>query len=485
MEITAGRGGDLGRARQSAFCLALLLLAGCTTATGVAPREGRFGGAVAADEPRAAMIAREILDQGGSAGDAAAALGFALAATLPSRAGLGGGGVCVGRDGMSPDDGAVPLGFNAVTKRPPIPKAFAVTFVPEPLAGAPEIGQPLLARGLAALHARLGRLRWEQVVAPAENLTRFGIPTSRALARDIEAAGIEIPGPDGRPLREGVPFFLPELGQSFAAIRSRGANALVAGPVAAAYAQGLGIEPSALRNAAPSIADPIVAKSGSDKAFFAPSEGGAYAAALFQAAREDRRGRSSDAAARAAALADAAAALSGRYPPLEGAAATTGFTVVDWRGGTVACSLTMGGLFGSGIIAPGTGIIAAKAVTPGSAAARGLAAMLVANDNSGQFIAAFGAGADAAAPQSLVQVALATLGADRPLQQAQLDFRAGSGRNLGETKERPPSEIGIAQGAGLVNAIVCRDGLPREPESCSAQQDPRGFGIAAAAAPRR
>src|SRR5690606_40496386 len=106
-----------------------------------------------------------------------------------------------GRDGMSPDDGAVPLGFNAVTKRPPIPKAFAVTFVPEPLAGAPEIGQPLLARGLAALHARLGRLRWEQVVAPAENLTRFGIPTSRALARDIEAAEIEITGPGGPPLR--------------------------------------------------------------------------------------------------------------------------------------------------------------------------------------------------------------------------------------------------------------------------------------------
>jgi hypothetical protein len=111
--------------------------------------------------------------------------------------------------------------------------------------------------------------------------------------------------------------------------------------------------------------------------------------------------------------------------------------------------------------------------------------MLVANENSGQFIAGFGAGADAAAPQSLVQVALATLAADRPLQQAQLDFRAGSGRNYDQVKERPPSEIGTAAGAGLVNAVVCRDGLPRAPESCTAQQDPRGLGVSLSAEPRR
>jgi gamma-glutamyltranspeptidase/glutathione hydrolase len=471
--------------QSSLLLLALLLLAGCKTATGPAPAEARFAGAVTADEPRAALVAREILDQGGSAADAAAALGFALAATLPSRAGLGGGGVCLARDGVTPQDWGVPFGLNAVTRQPPIPKTVAIAFVPQPLAGKPEFGQPLLARGLAALHARLGRLRWEQVVAPAENLARFGVPTSRALARDIEIAKIDLPGPDGRPLREGVPVYLPELAQSLSAIRAKGGNELSAGALAAAYAQGLGIDPAALRDGAPTAGDPLVAKSGSDKAYFPPSEGGSYAAALFQAAREDRRGRSGDAAARAAALDAASAALAGRFPPLQGSAPTTGFSVVDWRGGAVVCSLTMGELFGTQLVAPGTGIIAGKPVTPGSAAARGLAAMLVANDNSGQFIAGFGAGDDAAAPQSLVQVALATLGADRPLQQAQMDFRAGSGRYLGESKERPPSEIGTAAGGGLVNAIVCRDGLPREPKSCAAQQDPRGLGVSLTAEPRR
>ena len=137
--------------------------------------KGFLGGAVA-DEPRAALVAREILSRGGSAADAAVALGFALSVTLPSRAGLGGGGACIayGADTKSINKGT--------------PEAIMFLPVAGMLSGSNAdrpAAVPMLPRGLYLLHARYGKLPFESLIVPAEQLARFGTPASRALVRDI------------------------------------------------------------------------------------------------------------------------------------------------------------------------------------------------------------------------------------------------------------------------------------------------------------
>lgn len=69
-----------------------LLLAAC--AQQQAPSGPRFAGA-ASDEPRAATVARDVVEAGGSAADGAVAGFFALTATYPAAASLAGGGVCL------------------------------------------------------------------------------------------------------------------------------------------------------------------------------------------------------------------------------------------------------------------------------------------------------------------------------------------------------------------------------------------------------
>ena len=125
--------------------------------------------AVSADESRAAEIGRDILQSGGNATDAATAMYFALAVTLPSAAGLGASGACIVHDDKT---------------------KTAEAFVFPPIAAPGTVnGQPFSVpsgvRGVMLMHIRHGQLRWEQMVSPAERLARFGVPVSRALSRGI------------------------------------------------------------------------------------------------------------------------------------------------------------------------------------------------------------------------------------------------------------------------------------------------------------
>jgi len=415
---------------------------GGSSPSGEAQRLGGFIGAVVADEPRAALAAREVLALGGNAADAAVALGFTLAVTLPSRAGLGGGGAC--------------LAYNPSRDGPGRGNPEAVVFTP----GAPTTPNgptdrpaalPMLARGMFALHARYGSRSFESLVVPAEQLARFGVPVSRALLQDLavvagpltqDPTSRAVFAPGGRLLGEGGTLTQPDLGGTLATLRTAGVGDLYQGSLARKLEEGSrlaggGMTVADLRGALPRTGAPLVVRAGRDSAAFLPGDGGQQAAAAFGVLQEnpgDIQG------------ALAVASRGGTLP------ASTGFAVLDRNGGSVVCALTMNNLFGTGRIAPGTGIL--LAASPRAVPAPLLAAGLVWNAN----VRGFRAGVAASGQEG------AALGAAVALNNA---LRSNTALPV------PVPE------PGRTNVIACARYLPGNEALCNAAADPRGAGLAA------
>jgi len=459
---------------------ASLLVSGCDTMSDLkdkmfgpsGPPEGQLGyvkgflGGVAADEPRATLIARDVLSQGGNAADAAVALGFALSVTLPSRAGLGGGGGCVAfAAGGKSVNGGVPE---------------AVVFTAPAGSGGPNADRPaavpLLARGLYLLHVRYGHLPFESLIVPAEQMARFGTPVSRALAHDLAVVGgplladpaaAAIFGQGGAPLAEGQSLLQPALATTLAQFRTVGVGDFYQGTLAhriadASTAAGGPLTVADLRNALPRLATPISLGYRDDKLAFLPppADGGLAAAAAFQALQHDPAGLAAAQARADAVLArwragggNPAALLTADLPAadLPPLPASTSFITIDHDGNAVACALSMGNLFGTGRVLPGTGLL--LAASPAAVPPPELAAAIVWNEPTHAFRAAVAGSGQAAAATG---VAMALYNALR----------------TGQAMAAPVPE------PGRVNVGVCAGYLPGGEASCRWATDPRGAGLA-------
>ncbi len=478
---------ERGAARRGVCLLVLgLAAASCSTVNSVkdtllgttsGPQAGTPGfvegflGGVAADEPRAALVGRQMLSSGGNAADAATAIAFALSVTLPSRAGLGGGGACMAyfTDPKSANGSA----------------AEAILFVPDAAegGGAPAdrpAARPMLARGLFLLQARYGSRPIEAMIAPAEQMARFGVPASRALARDVaEVAGPlftdpparAVFGPGGTPLTEGSALVQPDLGSTLAQLRVAGVGDLHLGVLAKRVAlvsprAGGPISLADLRAALPSVAAPIQLEAGDDFVSFLPppADGGLAAAAAFQTLWQGRRGgvpldaagaRASAMAARwRAASGDPAALLKEALPAgsLPDLPASTSFVTLDRNGNSVACALSLNNLFGTGRMMPGLGFMIAA--SPRSVAPPLLAAAIAWNKPTHAFrAAAAGSGQQGAA----------------------LAVAAG----MADALRSQRGAIAPAPEPGRANVITCGGYLPSDTGSCRWQTDPRGAGLAA------
>ena len=427
-------------------------------------------GSIAADEPNAALAARDILKAGGSAADAAAALAMTLAVTRPSRASLWAGGVCLVHDTVGGEQ-------------------QAYSFI-HPATGEGEAPPPMLVRGLALMHAAHGRLRWSAVPAAAERLALLGHPVSRAFAQDVRSAPGNIAAAlAGRHIREGDMLAQPELGRILGRIRLDGPGALYSGPLAAmliqgAAAAGTRLDKAVLERALPSRQEPLSVEGGAWRAHFVADEAGAGPgqAQTWPRLAEDDRIADPDAPLLSVGGGDEADGATE-------AGAGTGFAVVDARGLAVVCGLTMNAPFGSGRLAAGTGIPIA-APRPEGAVDPALSPFLVTHE-SGNDIRFAGAASGMAAGLIGPAVALRTLTEADTLEGAIALPRAvlGSGRQaLVETAAPETARAGLREGGlaltevegiGLVTAVRCRAKAPGDTGAvCRTQADPRGAGLA-------
>jgi gamma-glutamyltranspeptidase / glutathione hydrolase len=472
------------RAVARTTCAALLLAtAGCDTFNsltkpifGGAPPTGQLGhvtgflGGVVADEPRAALVGRNILSAGGNAADAATAVGFALAVTLPSRVGLGGGGACLAYSpGADSINGGVP---EAIVFVPPASDASG---------GDRPAAVPSLARGLFALQARYGRRPFDAMITPSEQLARFGVQASRALVRDLDVvAGPLVADPNarsvfapgGQVLTEGARLIQPDLGATLAQLRVAGVGDMYIGALARRLSDGSRLAGGPmtvdqLRMTLPKLVPPVTIPSGRDEISFLPppADGGVAAAAAYQvlahtpsaAVEAQTRSLAVLAQLRQAGGDPLGVLHATQLPGASGMGpfpASTTFATLDRDGNAVVCALTMNNLFGTGRMVPGMGFL--LAASPARITPPMLAAGLAWNEHVHGFRAETGGSGQEEAGLAAGFAMAATLQTQVPL-------------------PVPPPDPGRA------NVIACSRYLPDAKGSCGWATDPRGSGLAVGA----
>lgn len=197
---------------------------------------------VSSPEPLATQIGVRILEKGGNAFDAAAAVGFAIAVTFPEAGNLGGGGFAVGltgkgerfaldfrevapagakRDMYVGEDGAVIDGLSTDTHL--------------------AVGVPGSVDGLLELQAKYGKLKRADIVEPAERLARDGFVVREYMSNGLKASrrdferyesSMKLFFPGGEVVKPGVMFKIPELANTLKLVREKGRDGFYEGVVA-------------------------------------------------------------------------------------------------------------------------------------------------------------------------------------------------------------------------------------------------------------
>ena len=217
------------------------------------PTIGR-GGMVVSQSALATQVGVDILKQGGNAVDAAVAVAFAEAVTLPRAGNIGGGGYMIVHMAATADRPAQDIAINYYGTAP---RAVTPDFLLDDSGKfdrrAPSsfrnVSVPGTVAGMWEAHRRFGVLTWAQVVAPSVKLAEDGVILSdgeadatagraTVLATDPGAREAYLKA-DGTPYRAGELFKQPQLAWSLRQVQQGGADAFYRGELARKIVEGV------------------------------------------------------------------------------------------------------------------------------------------------------------------------------------------------------------------------------------------------------
>lgn len=143
-------------------------------------------GMVVTTHPAASQIGLDILRKGGNAIDAAVAVNFALAVCHPAAGNIGGGGFLVYRTAKGK---AYTLDYREMAplaaSRDMYLDSSGQVIPGKSFVGIHSVGVPGAVAGMEAMHKRLGKLAWEELVQPAVDLARNGVVLTGKEARGL------------------------------------------------------------------------------------------------------------------------------------------------------------------------------------------------------------------------------------------------------------------------------------------------------------
>ncbi|PHR87389.1 MAG: gamma-glutamyltransferase [Moritella sp.] len=201
-------------------------------------------GMVASQEALATQIGVDIMQQGGNAIDAAVAVGYALAVTLPRAGNLGGGGFMLVY--LADEQRSIAIDYREVAPQAAYPDMYLDD------AGNPDsqlsrfhglaVGVPGTVLGFELALNKYGSMSLAQVMAPAIKLARDGIVVTPDLANSLRATKKRLSQwpstqsifykADGSNYQPGEILKQTDLANTLSAIAKKGSPAFYQGPIA-------------------------------------------------------------------------------------------------------------------------------------------------------------------------------------------------------------------------------------------------------------